>query len=109
MVGLVSFALWVVLVPVALLAGGALFAVPAARRSAWGIVTGGGIALLVVAYIQRDGPGTTCWGTATGGGCEQHLDPRPWLAAGLFLVLAGVASHHATRSLRELRHRPPQA
>jgi len=61
----------------------------AARRSVWGLVSGAGLVALLVAYIQREGPGTTCWRTATGGGCEEHLDPRPWLLAGMALLLLG--------------------
>jgi hypothetical protein len=68
----------------------ALTSSSAARRSAWGLLTGAGLLSLVVAYLQRDGPGTTCWRTATGGGCDQHLDPRPWLVVGVALVLFGL-------------------
>ena len=32
---------------------------PAARRSAFGLLTGAGVLLLYVAWLQRDGPGTT--------------------------------------------------
>jgi hypothetical protein len=41
-----------------------------------------------VAWVQRDGPGTTCWHTATGGGCDQHLNPLPWLVIGIALFVA---------------------
>jgi hypothetical protein len=107
-VGLVS-SLVFVLVPVALLGSTALVAVPSARRSAWGLATGGGVALLLVAYLQREGPGTSCWRTATASGCDQHLNPLPWLLAGLALGIIGIAAHHAARSLHQLRHRAPRA
>jgi len=55
------------LLPTVLL-GVLLWRVPAARRSAFGLVTGAGTLLLYVAWVQRDGPGTTCWHTATGAG-----------------------------------------
>jgi hypothetical protein len=61
------------------------------RRSAFGLLSGAGTLLLYVAWVQRDGPGTTCWHTATASGCDQHLNPLPWLVAGGILVLAGVA------------------
>jgi hypothetical protein len=49
-----------------------------------------------VAYVQRDGPGTTCWRTATSSGCDQHLNPIPWLVVGLVLVAAVLAqTRHA--------------
>jgi len=64
----------------------------AARRSAWGLASGIGVVSLLVAYVQREGPGTTCWRTATGGGCAEHLDPRPWLIAGVALLLLGLVA-----------------
>lgn len=60
------------------------------HRSGAGVVTGAGIPLLWVAYVQRQGPGTTCWHTASGAGCDQHLNPLPWLIIGIVLVLVGV-------------------
>jgi hypothetical protein len=66
---------------------------PEARRSAFGLLTGAGTLLLYVAWLQRDGPGTTCWHTATGSGCDQHLNPLPWLIVGAALVLTGFVAH----------------
>ena len=66
---------------------------PDARRSALGLVSGAGTLLLYVAWVQRDGPGTTCWHTATASGCDQHLNPLPWLIAGAVLVLSGFVAH----------------
>jgi hypothetical protein len=76
------------LVPVALF-GLFLWTRPAVRRSAFGLLTGAGALLLYVAWVQRDGPGTTCWHTATASGCDQHLNPLPWLIAGAVLVVSG--------------------
>jgi hypothetical protein len=79
-----------VLVPTAVL-GAALASRPATRPAApSGAALGIGLLLLAVAWIQRDGPGTTCWETATASGCDQHLNPLPWLAAGTVLVVAGL-------------------
>src|SRR5207253_776467 len=86
----VSFALWVVLIPVAVGGAAILTAKRTPLASIWGLLSGAGLAAVVVAYIQREGPGTTCWRTATGGGCTQHLDPRPWLVAGIVLMLSGI-------------------
>jgi hypothetical protein len=66
---------------------------PQSRRSAFGLLTGAGTLLLYVAWVQRDGPGTTCWHTATASGCDQHLNPLPWLVLGLVLVAAGFVAH----------------
>jgi hypothetical protein len=66
---------------------------PAVRRSAFGLLTGAGALLLLVAWLQRAGPGTTCWHTATASGCEQHLNPLPWLLLGIALFAGGIAAH----------------
>ncbi len=65
---------------------------PAARRSAFGLATGLGIPLIYVAWLQRAGPGTTCWHTANASGCEQYLNPLPWLVVGAVLVAAGIVA-----------------
>jgi hypothetical protein len=62
------------------------------RRSVFGLITGAGLPLLLVAYIQRQGPGTVCRQSATGAVCDYYLDPRPWLAIGLVLVACGIAA-----------------
>ena len=80
------------LLPV-VLAGVFLWTRPVVRRSAFGLLTGAGTLLLYVAWVQRDGPGTTCWHTATASGCDQHLNPLPWLVAGVALVVAGFVAH----------------
>jgi hypothetical protein len=51
------------LLPVALV-GVFLWTRPVVRRSAFGLLIGAGTLLLYVAWVQRDGPGTTCWHTA---------------------------------------------
>src|SRR5438105_10566024 len=56
---------------------------PAIRRSAFGLLLGAGGLLLYVAYRQRQGPGTTCWHRGTASGCDQHLNPIPWLLLGV--------------------------
>ena len=63
-----------------------------ADRSALGILVGMGLLSLYVAYVQRKGPGTVYWHTATASGADQYLDPRPWLVAGILLVAVGVAT-----------------
>jgi hypothetical protein len=62
-------------------------------RGAFGALTGAGAVFLYIAYVQRQGPGTTCYTTATGGGCDEHLNPLPWLVIGLVLFVAGVVLH----------------
>jgi hypothetical protein len=76
-----------------------------AGRSALGAIAGSGVPFLIVAYIQRKGPGTVCRHTATASGCDEYLDPRPWLAIGLVLALGGVAAFLLARA-RQRRLRP---
>jgi hypothetical protein len=102
-VGFVSLGV-LTLVP-SLILGAVLASVRTARRSALGLLVGLGLLLVFVAYVQRQGPGTTCWRTATASGCDQHLDPRPWLGAGLTLISVGLVGawrrgliHSSTRS-----------
>jgi hypothetical protein len=89
--GLISFIVVFVLAVIPLAAFGVWMALrPGSRGSAFGLLTGAGLLFLFVAYVQRDGPGTTCWHTASGGGCEEHLNPIPWLVIGAVLVVAGI-------------------
>jgi hypothetical protein len=56
-----------------------------------GVLAGIGAAPLVIALINRGGPGQVCTSTATSSSCTQEVSPWPWLVAGLVLVVAGVA------------------
>ncbi len=82
-------ALGIFAVPLALLVTILLIVRHHADRSALGVPVGVGLLALYVAYVQRKGPGTVYWHTATASGAEQYLDPRPWLVAGLLLVAVG--------------------
>jgi hypothetical protein len=93
--GVVSLGV-LVLAPVAV-AGSLMASRPAIRRSAFGLLSGGGVLLLYVAWAQRAGPGTTCWQTATASGCDQHLNPLPWLLGGIALFVGGIVSHARRR------------
>jgi hypothetical protein len=65
---------------------------PDARDSAFGLVSGAGTLLLYIAWLQRDGPGTTCTRTATSVRCDAHLNPLPWLVLGIVLLVTGVVA-----------------
>lgn len=86
------FSIGVVVLPAALVVTVALSIWPRSRnRSAAGLVTGAGLLPLYVAFLNRDGPGTVCVTTATSQSCVDEWSPWPWFAAGLALVLAGLA------------------
>ncbi|HVA06876.1 MAG TPA: hypothetical protein VNG12_09065 [Acidimicrobiales bacterium] len=65
-----------------------------ARRShgagALGLLSGLGLPVFYVAYLNRDGPGNVCSSTSSGGQtCVQEWSPWPWLAAAVILSIAG--------------------
>ena len=96
-VGLVSFG--PILLAPAFIAGVVLTeGSDAARRSKPGLLVGAAAVFLYVAYLQRQGPGTTCWHTARAGGCDQHLNPIPWLVIGLLLFLGAMLIHRHARN-----------
>jgi hypothetical protein len=72
---------------------------PALFGSAVGSLAGVGLMSVYIAFVQRQGPGTVCWQTATASGCDEYLDPRPWLVAGLAMIVIAVVVQ-ATRRRR---------
>lgn len=67
------------------------------RSAAFGLWTGAGALLLYIAWLQREGPGTTCWQTASARGCDTHLNPLPWLVLGLVLLTSGIVAYARRR------------
>jgi hypothetical protein len=65
-----------------------------AKRSnglgAFGFVSGLGIPLLYVAYLNRRGPGDVCTTHPGGQSCAQEWSPWPWLAAAVLLIGIGL-------------------
>jgi len=87
-----------------------MFVLPCALLTTWylarrrrsldgvaGVLSGIGVPLLVLAMLNRGGPGVVC----DGGKCEQQFSPWPWLIAGVLFVLLGVAG----QVLWAIRHR----
>ena len=81
-----------VTIPASALVAIFLLSRPRLRASVYGTLVGIGVPLLVVAYLNRDGPGTECHSMDGGRGvqCDDLYDPRKWAAVGLAFVLAGV-------------------
>jgi len=69
-----------------------------------GAVSGLGLPLLLVAYLNRDGPGTVCTTTASSSSCTDEWAPLPWVVAGVALIVIGVA---VTVALGRARARRP--
>lgn len=80
----------ILIVPALVALGGFMFFKSRARVGVLGVVSGLGLPLLFVAWVNRAGPGMSCWTSVTGGGCDQRLDPWPWLLIGLLLVGLGI-------------------
>jgi len=57
-----------------------------------GLISGLGIPLLYVAYLNRAGPGTICTTITGGQECTAEWSPWPWLAAGMILIVLGAAA-----------------
>jgi len=56
-----------------------------------GLLSGLGLPVFYVAYLNRDGPGNVCTSNSGGGQtCIQKWSPWPWLAAALVLTVAGL-------------------
>jgi hypothetical protein len=90
-IGLVSLGV-LTLAPAALTAF-ALLSSERAQQSVFGLVTGAGLLALLIGWLHRRGPGTVCWTHATSSGCDQYLNPSPWLAIGAVLVVTGIVAH----------------
>ena len=62
------------------------------RRSSVGLISGLGLPLLYVAFLNRDGPGNICSSYGNGGQrCVDEWSPWPWLLIGSALLAAGIA------------------
>ncbi|MFF4504689.1 hypothetical protein [Streptomyces sp. NPDC001401] len=88
---LTALTIGVYLLPVTVVAAALL--VTARRNSSVGLpglVSGLGIPLLYVAFLNRGGPGNVCTTTATGQSCVDEYNPWAWLAAGVAFLLCGI-------------------
>jgi hypothetical protein len=96
LVGILTIGIFVL--PVAIIGTVLLLRQPASPRGVTGLISGLGLPLLYVAFLNRGYGGPACHtsGSATahtfGYQCTQALDPWPWLAAGLVLIAAGVVA-----------------
>jgi hypothetical protein len=87
-----AFTIGVVALPVAI----ALMVVLATRRhgseARAGALSGFGLPLLYVGYLNRAGPGTVCSVSAGGTSCTEAWTPLPWLIAGAAMLVGGVVA-----------------
>jgi hypothetical protein len=65
-------------------------------RRAWaGAISGAGLPLLYVAYLNRGGPATVCHSTAIRETCTEEFSPWPFLVLGVLAVVAGALVQRA--------------
>jgi hypothetical protein len=57
-----------------------------------GIVTGGAVPVLYVAWLNRDGPGSHCTVTPTSSSCSHEWSPWPFVVVALVMVGVGVVA-----------------
>jgi len=96
-----GFFTFTVLFVVPIVIGVIVFAIrPRLAKSAFGLLAGMGLVSMYVAYVQRRGPGTVCWQKADSSGCEDFLNPWPWLVVGAALVGVALVGH--MRMMRSL-------
>ena len=79
----------VFLIPFAVAGWAALLLKPAARPAMVAVVSGFGLPVLYIAFLNRDGPGTVCRARSGGQSCLDEWSPWPFLAVGGILVLGG--------------------
>jgi hypothetical protein len=89
LVGIASIGLFVLPLPV--LATVLLVRRQPATSGLPGLISGLGVPLLYVAYLNRAGPGTICTPVTGGQECTDEWNPWPWLAFGVILLALGVA------------------
>ena len=88
---LASMTIGVLALPVALVALLAMLKWGSWRKSSLGLISGVGLPLLYVAYLNRNGPGWVCRSYGNGGQtCEDSGSPWPWLLIGAALVATGI-------------------
>jgi hypothetical protein len=80
------------LLPLPVLATILLARRPHANSGLPGLISGLGIPLLHVAYLNRAGPGTICTTIPAGEACTEESSPWPWLVAAVTLLVLGAAA-----------------
>lgn len=91
------------LLPMSGVAAGVVASRRAARGGLPGLLSGCGLPLVYVAYLNRQGPGDICTTTGTGQSCVEEWSPWFWLAGGVVLIIAGAVWFAATERRRKAK------
>ncbi|MEO6712293.1 MAG: hypothetical protein ABIM89_02560 [Mycobacteriales bacterium] len=90
---LAIFSIGIFLLVAAAFGAGRLLGIRSARASAAGLISGMGLPLLLIAFINRHGPGTWCTSSSTPTSrtesCSEQWNPWPWLGFGVLMVAMG--------------------
>lgn len=65
------------------------------------LLTGAGLPVLWIAWLNRHGPGDYCITTAHSMSCEEMWNPWPWLACGVAPIVVGSVPRPASRGRRQ--------
>jgi hypothetical protein len=60
------------------------------RREIWAVLCGVALPLLVVAWLNRAGPGEVCTVRGDASACVTAWSPWPWAVAGAVVLMAGL-------------------
>jgi uncharacterized membrane protein HdeD (DUF308 family) len=97
-----AFTIGVFVLPAAVIGAVVLARIDRAGGELLGLISGLGIPLLYVGYLNRRGPGDVCTTARDGSqSCIEEWSPWPWVAVGVLLILVGVvafAKYRVTRS-----------
>lgn len=63
-----------------------------------GMISGAGLPVLYVAWLNRGGPGEVCTQTATQLSCSDEWSPWPFVVVGALLLAGGVVAFARNRS-----------
>lgn len=69
------------------------------QKSSVGLISGAGLPVLYIAFLNRQGPGMVCGSYKNGGGyCTEEWSPWPFIFVGAILVILGVVLFIRRRS-----------
>ena len=96
-----AMSIGVLVAPVAALLTVGLLRLDRRRQGVLGLLSGAGLPFLLVAYLNRSGPGWSCSVDDSTTSCTDQFSPWPWLMIGVALVGAGVVLAERSRRRRE--------
>jgi hypothetical protein len=100
LVGIASIGLFVL--PFAVIGTALVMRRTNGKDGLFGLLSGLGIPLLYVSYLNRKGPGTVCSYESGGQSCSGESDPWIWFGIGMSMLIAGALLFMLRRSHRRM-------